>query len=319
MFTDSGRTLIILNPHAGSGRAGKVWGQIEPLLWKELGELTIAVTQRPQDVAEHLDKARAAGLTRVIAIGGDGTNHALINELVRLNNQDPDGPKMTFGNLPVGTGRDWARALGIPFSPVDAVKWIKSAHPTPLDVGRLRMIDAEGANAGQPKENYFLNIGSVGISGMISQQVNRLALRRPWTFYKASVESLLRYRPPKMIIKLDGKVWYEGRTYIVAVANGRLFGRGMLIAPEAKYDDGLFDVILVEGMPRLEAIRAMNTIYTGDHLKRKDVHSARAKSVEIQSDTLPIGFELDGESGSSGTLTFDILPQALSVMASMRA
>src|SRR5260221_3619784 len=127
MFTNSGRTLIILNPHAGSGRAGKVWAQIEPLLWKELGELVVAVTQHPKDVAEHLYKARAAGLTRVIAIGGDGTNHVLINELLQLNREDPNGAKMTFGSIPIGTGRDWARALGIPFSPEEAVKWIKSA------------------------------------------------------------------------------------------------------------------------------------------------------------------------------------------------
>src|SRR5215471_1474594 len=100
-------TLIILNPHAGGGRAGKLWTQIEPMLWEELGELVVAVTQRPEEVAGHLDKAQAAGLTRVIAIGGDGTNHALINELVRLNKQYPAEPLITFGNLPLGTGQDW--------------------------------------------------------------------------------------------------------------------------------------------------------------------------------------------------------------------
>src|SRR5258706_11072891 len=152
-------TLIILNPHAGSGRAGKLWTEIEPLLWKELGELVVAVTQRPEDVAEHLDKARAAGLTRVIAIGGDGTNHALINALITLNREHPEGPKMTFGNLPLGTGRDWARTLGIPFKPADAVRWIKGAHPAPLDVGQSQI--------GSSSQN-FLNIASVGISGVIA-------------------------------------------------------------------------------------------------------------------------------------------------------
>src|SRR5947207_6621797 len=101
--TEPMTTLIILNPHAGSGRAGKLWTQIEPLLWKELGELVVAITERPQDVAQHLEKARDAGLTRVIAIGGDGTNHALVNELVRLNHRYPGEPPMTFGQLPIGT------------------------------------------------------------------------------------------------------------------------------------------------------------------------------------------------------------------------
>jgi len=85
------KTLIILNPHAGSGRAGRLWSKIEPLLWQELGELVVAVTQRPEEIAPHLESARAAGLTRVIAIGGDGTNHSLVNELVRLNQRQQPG------------------------------------------------------------------------------------------------------------------------------------------------------------------------------------------------------------------------------------
>src|SRR5260221_10180808 len=92
------KTLIILNPHAGSGRAGRLWSEIEPLLWQELGELVVAVTEHPDEVAQHLEKARSAGLTRVIAIGGDGTNYALINELIRLNKKYPGEPPMTFGN-----------------------------------------------------------------------------------------------------------------------------------------------------------------------------------------------------------------------------
>src|SRR5438270_13408236 len=104
-------SLIILNPHAGSGRAGKLWSQIEPLLWQELGELVVAVTERPEDVAVHHDKARAAGLTQVIAIGGDGTNHVLVNEILRLHRENPGGPPMTFGRVPNGTVPDCALTL----------------------------------------------------------------------------------------------------------------------------------------------------------------------------------------------------------------
>src|SRR5579864_793921 len=101
------KTLVILNPHAGSGRAGRLWTRIEPLLWYALGVLGVAITQHPEEVALHLDKARAAGLTRVMAIGGDGTNHALVNSLMRLNELEPTAPRMTFGCLPIGTGHDW--------------------------------------------------------------------------------------------------------------------------------------------------------------------------------------------------------------------
>src|SRR5579871_422268 len=105
------KTLIILNPHAGSGRAGRLWSKIQQPLEDALGDLEVARTERPEDVARYVDKAHDDGLTRVIAIGGDGTNHALINELVRLYRRYPDDPPMTFGQLPIGTGQDWARAM----------------------------------------------------------------------------------------------------------------------------------------------------------------------------------------------------------------
>ena len=300
------KTLIILNPHAGSGRAGKLWSKIEPLLWKELGELVIAVTQRPDEIAPHLESARAAGLTRVIAIGGDGTNHTLINELVRLNQRHPGEPLMTFGSLPIGTGQDWARSLGVPLTPEQAVYWIKSAHPAPLDVGRL--VGTEG------EDRHFLNIASVGIGGLVSARINRLAKRRPWTFYRMTLEGLLTYRPQQVTVKLDGKPWYEGKVYAVAVANGQTFGHGMRIAPYAVYDDNLFDIVLIEGMPRLEAAMALNTVYSGAHLKRADVHSARAHTVEIDGNNGPLPIELDGEADQGKALRFEEISGALSML-----
>ena len=99
------KTLIILNPHAGSGRAGRVWKELEPLLWEQLGELVVAVTQRTEEVAEHLDKAHASGLTRVISIGGDGTNHTLVNALADLNERYPDGQQMIYPSALAVIGR----------------------------------------------------------------------------------------------------------------------------------------------------------------------------------------------------------------------
>ncbi len=306
--TSGGKTLIILNPHAGGGRAGRLWSKIEPLLWRELGNLVVAMTQRPEEVAEHLDKARASGLTRVIAIGGDGTQHALVNELIKLNRQYPEEPLMTFGNLPIGTGRDWARTLGIPFRPADAVEWIKAAHPALIDVGVLR------TGLATPDRN-FLNIASAGISGEIDAHVNRLLVRRPWTFYQATVQALLRYRPPRVKVRLDGKNWYDGPAYIVAVANGQSFGHGMRVAPNARYDDGLFDVVLVEGMPRARILRALNTVYSGAHIYRGDVHVSQARQVEVEhAGGEPLPLDLDGEAAQVGRVRFEVLQAALSVL-----
>ncbi len=305
------KTLVILNPHAGSGKAGRLWRQIEPLLWDALGELAIAITQHPDEIAPHLDKARAAGLTRVIAIGGDGTNYEIINALMRLNQVDPAAPRMTFGCLPVGTGHDWARSLGIPNTPAAAVRWIAGAHAEPLDVGRIQFLDQEHSAA--PIERHFLNIASGGISGEIDRNVNRREHRYPWTFLAATVAGLLRYPPPAVRVKLDGQSWYDGRAYIVAVANGCSFGHGMRIAPDARFDDGLFDVVLVEGMPRVRILAALGTVYSGAHVKRGDVHIQRARTVEIDSDQ-PLSLDLDGEAAAGTSIRFELLPRALDVL-----
>jgi YegS/Rv2252/BmrU family lipid kinase len=291
------KTLIILNPHAASGRAGIIWKELEPLLWQRLGELVVAITQKPEEVATHLDKAQASGLNRVIAIGGDGTNHALINALADLNARNPGGTPMIYGNLPVGTGRDWARGTGVPYDNIRAAAdWIASAEPKPVDIGKL---DYDGHT------RYFLNIASAGISGAVAERVNRVPVRRAWTFTQATVQTMLRYRPQRLNITLDGKAWYDGKSYLLAVANGTTFGRGMRIAPQAKPNDGLFDVVLVKGMSRPRILLAFEMVYRAAHLDHPKVQWERAREVRIEgSETL--SFELDGETFYGRTLAFSL-------------
>lgn len=300
------KTLIILNPHAAGGRAGQMWSRLEPILWDTLGELVVAVTQHPGEVAQHLDKAYAAGLTRVISIGGDGTNHALVNALAALNDQHPDGPKMVYGNLPLGTGRDWARTIGTPRGDVAAAaRWIAGAAPRPTDIGLLTHDDAR---------EHFLNIASVGISGDIAERVNR-AQRRPWTFLVATVRGLIEHDPLPMQIALDGQPWFDGRAYLVAVANGTTFARGMKIAPQAQVRDGLFDVVLVKGASRASILAALYQVYLGRHLTHPAVRFARARQVDVSSEGREIGLELDGEHAAGRELSFEVRPGMLPLLA----
>lgn len=300
------KTLIILNPHAGSGRAGRVWTEIEPLLWDTLGELLVAVTQHPEEVAQHLDKAYAAGITRVVSIGGDGTNHALVNALADLNERYPDGPKMVYGNLPIGSGRDWARHKGIPFDLKQAAQWIAEAQPRPTDVGLL---------AFDGKQEHFLNIASAGLSGEVDQRVNAVRKRMPWTFLKATVTSILSHQPQLMQVTLDNQPWYDGAAYLVAVANGSTFGHGMKIAPHAQTDDGLFEVVLVEGVSRPRILAALYRVYDGSHLTHPAVRYARAGSVQIQGAKGAVGLDLDGEHAAGRDLAFSIRPGLLHILS----
>jgi len=309
----AGRTLIVLNPHAGGGRAGRLWTEIEPLLWRELGELVIAVTQRAADVAEHLDKAYAAGVRRVVSVGGDGTNHALVNALATLRAQGGAAfEPIEYGILPIGTGRDWARGSGLPLHSLqEAARWIARARPRPIDLGLMTLAGAPDAPV---LREHFLNIASVGLSGAVTQYVNSRRARRPWTFLEATVVTLLRMQPPTVQMRIDDQDWYEGRAFLVAVANGTTFGHGMRIAPEANVADGLFDVVLVKEAPLASILMALRRVYDGSHVTHPAVRIARARTVSIRGIGSSLGAELDGEPASGRELTFSIQPGALQML-----
>jgi diacylglycerol kinase (ATP) len=299
------KTLIVLNPHAGSGRAGKLWTQIEPILWEKLGELVLAVTQRPEEVAYHLDKAYASGLTRVISIGGDGTNHALVNAIAELSEQHPAGPPIIYGMLPMGTGQDWARSAGIPLDNIEAAaEWVANAQPQPTDIGLLKF---------DSRREHFLNIASAGLGGEVDKRVNRASKRRPWTFLAATVSAILTYRPQRLQIQLDGQDWYDGKALLVAVANGTTFGHGMKIAPHAKTDDGMFDVILVENASKLETLMTLRRVYDGSHLTHPAVQYRKASHIRVLS-SAPLSLDLDGEYASAEQLDFQVRPGLLQLL-----
>lgn len=300
------KTLIVLNPRAGGGRAGRIWRELEPLLWELLGELVVAVTQHPEDVAAHLEHAYASGLTRIISIGGDGTNHVLINALAALNERHPEGPRMVYGNLPIGTGRDWARGTDIPTDSYrHAAEWIARAEPKSVDLG---LLEYDG------KPEYFLNIASTGLGGQVVLRVNNAQSRHPWTFLQSTVTTLLRYKPQPIQVTLDGKPWYDDRAYTLVVANGTTFGHGMKIAPNAKHDDGLFDVLVIDAVSRVRVLAALKRVYDGSHLTHTAVHFARAAQVQVHCPTGKVDMELDGEYAAGRELLFSVRPSALQML-----
>jgi YegS/Rv2252/BmrU family lipid kinase len=301
------KTLIIINPNAAGGQAGAVFKKIEDRLAKVLGEFIVAVTQNPEELADHLDTAAAAHITRLIAIGGDGTNHAVINALAKRPDLD-----LTFGSLPVGTGRDWARSLGIPSDPEAAVEWLARGQAVPCDFGKVEYMDTR--QEGKKASRTFLNIASAGVSGEVDARVNRSRRRTSLTFLRATIATLFQYRPQRITVNCDGKTFYSGSSYLVAVANGRCFGRGMWVAPQALINDGKFDVVLVEGMPRLRILAALRTVFNGQHLKRDDVHHLRASEVDVHSESGPLSIDLDGEEAQGQDLHFTVQPGAIKVL-----
>ena len=301
------RTLIIVNPHSAGGRSQRVYKKIEGRLSDAFGELLIAVTQSPQEVAGHLDSAVKAGVSRLITIGGDGTNHVVLNALA----ERPD-LRVAFGSIPLGTGHDWSRSLGVPERPHEAVDWLAHARPVPCDLGKIEYLDRQTGE--KTSQRIFLNIASAGVSGEVDHRVNRARRRSSLTFLRATIATLMKYKPQRVSIFCDDKEFYIGSCYLVAVANGQYFGRGMWIAPNALINDGMFDVIMVEGMPRLRILLAFKSVYSGTHLERKDVKHTRAASVLVRSEDRPLKLDFDGEEALGQELRFSVMPGAVNIL-----
>ncbi|MBZ0306575.1 MAG: hypothetical protein K8I82_10955, partial [Anaerolineae bacterium] len=161
---------------------------------------------------------------------------------------------------------------------------------------------------------HFLNIASVGISGEVDYEVNRVKNRRPWTYKLAAIKAMLHYTPPVMTVKVDGKEWYKGRSWLVVVANGIYFGKGMAIAPQARVDDGMFEVVLVKEASRMRVLRAFNTVYSGKHLQLEEVQFTRGRQVEVISSGPALPLDLDGEHEMAREFHFEIKPGALQML-----
>jgi len=291
-------TLVILNPYAGGGRARQLWRELEPVMQNTFPDMLGVVTETPNAIPDVLQQAVGRNVRTVIAVGGDGTTHAVVNQLVAL------APDVAFGQIPIGTGQDLARALGIPTNPIEAVRWLATQSTHPIDLGQITLDD---------NPHYFLNIASAGVSGEVDRRMEH-APRYPWTFWATTVQSFLTYTPSPVQVWIDDEEWYNGRIWLAVAANGSTFGRGMKIAPDASVQDGQLDFLLVKDVSRLTAVRAFNTVYRGKHLQRPEVIFKRGQTMRLVSQDGMLPMDLDGEVAYAHTVEIRIIPQAIQML-----
>ncbi len=291
------QTLVLVNSAAGGGRAGRFWERLR-LQAERLASFRVVTPAGAEESRRAVRDALAAGCERVVAVGGDGTVHLVANALLAT------GAAATLGIVPAGTGSDLARALSIPREPAEALRRALLGPPLRMDAGRC-----EGEAGGF----FFINIASAGIGGLVDETVNAIPRRGRTAFLRATLAALRRYRCVPVRVAADGETWYEGPLFLLAVANGTTFGKGMRVTPLARPDDGLFDLVLVGEVAGWELIRRLPQLYLGRHLGAPPVHYRQAREVRLEPlAPLPV-FDVDGETYPSGPATFTLLPGALSV------
>ncbi|MFI5142631.1 MAG: diacylglycerol/lipid kinase family protein [Thermoanaerobaculales bacterium] len=298
-------TLVLVNPVAGGGRAGRFWERLRPVA-EALARIEVVVPAGPAAARAAVEAAAASGYRRVVAVGGDGTAHLAASALLACD----AAAEVTLGIVPAGTGSDLARALAIPRDPRRALERALLGAPAALDAGRC-----DGPAGGF----WFVNIASAGIGGMVDEAVNAMPRRGRTAFLRATFAALRRYRNVPVRVWLDGEAWYEGPLFLLAVANGTTFGKGMRVAPHARLDDGVFDVVLVGKVSGWELILRLPQVYLGRHLHARPVRYRQAREVRFEPLAPLPAFDVDGETYPSGEVTFRIAPGALRVADGAKA
>lgn len=291
------RVCFIVNPTAGHGRALKTWKRIEPLV-ASLGEYGVKFTERPRHGEELARQAAAEGYDRVVALGGDGTLNEVGNGLM--------GTKSALAVVPVGTGNDWVRTVGIPRDAEAAVRIVFGGRCVPMDVGL-----AVGYR-------YFFNIAGIGFDAEVSRQVNDYgpvlkAVGGTLPSLLAIVGTLFRFMGAPVKVQVDEETLEVPRMLLMAVGIARYYGGGMDILPDAVIDDGQFDLAWGFDLGRRELVNLVGKIYKGGHVGHPKVRFARAKRVTATS-TQRVAFHLDGDVAGNLPVTFELLPGALDVI-----
>jgi YegS/Rv2252/BmrU family lipid kinase len=214
-----------------------------------------------------------------------------------------------LATIPLGTGMDFGRTYGIPTKFDDAVRVALDGETRTIDAGRVRY----RTWAGDEAERWFANVGSVGMSGAVAQRANGMskALGGKVTFFYALTRVFLEWQNSEVTVRLD-EGERRGRMHDVVVANGVWHGGGMKLAPDARPDDGAFDVVLIGDVSKVDFLTTAPKIYKGKHVRHPKVEVLRSARVEVDApEVLPI--EVEGEQVGTTPAIFELVPGALQV------
>jgi YegS/Rv2252/BmrU family lipid kinase len=270
--------LVIANPRAGAGRAAGVAKQVDQKLRQRGHAATVTFTKGPLDAARISRQACQDGVRTLVVVGGDGTLNEVSQCYIDAEGNRIAGPQLAL--VPAGTGGDFRRTIGLDADLDAALERLETGATSALDLGVVEYVHATG----ERRCRAFLNIASCGISG----QVDELSHRSPkWmggkaTYALGTIKAAIAYRNIPVEVTVDGATCHRGKVFLVAIANGRFFGGGMKVAPDADPQDGWFEVVVIKALSMLQLAWLFPRAYAGTHLCSPLVHVRRARSVRIE-------------------------------------
>jgi len=291
--------LVIVNPSAGRGRAARVRDAVESY-WRRQGvtaEFCNAASR--EEVRRRSTQAAAAGYSCVIALGGDGTAHDVINGAA--------GTRSVVGILPAGGGNDLARALGLPLDPLEAAHALLHAPTRHIDL--LRITLATGRTC------LYAGAGGAGIDAEAARLGNTRFRRIPGVarYVAAAIAAFHESRPLEVTVQADGATRHF-RALLVAVANSPSYGSGVTIAPEARIDDGWMDLAIVAPLDWSHVLDGLLLALRHGDIRWPEMQRLRARKLRLETDR-PAIFHGDGEVLGETPVEIEVLPAAIEVLA----
>jgi len=304
------RTLVVVNPRSRGGATQRQFASLEPRLRDCLGGFEVEWTRAPRDAERIAREGVRAGIERIVVAGGDGTTSEVVSGLLSAEL----GSYAEVAPLPLGTGGDMLRTLEIPRQLDRALEGIAAGYSRKVDAGRVRYTDRDG----RQRTAHFLNVTSFGVSGLITELVNRAtkAFGGRVSFLLGTLRGITRYQPEEVRIRVQGELVHDGPLVLGTAANGRFFGGGMHVAPRAEPEDGLFDVVVIPGFSKARLLRELPRIYRGTHLEVPEVSLHRGQRIEAEAAPGRVWVEIDGEPLGTLPASIEVLPAAISVLGS---
>lgn len=304
------RTCAIVNPVAGNGRVRRLWPRLLPRLLDTTASLSVRWTTGPGSATTLTRHALNDGFERIVAVGGDGTLHEVVNGFFEA--QAPVAPSAVLAFIACGSGSDFRRTLGAPTG-ADALQQLRSPRIHSLDLLRIQYTTEHGRQA----HRYAINIASAGLSGTVVRRYSRGLFPVPprLRYLLSALRALATSRPVPVRLTLDDELLGTPHIRLVAAANGHTFAAGLPIAPTATPRDGLFDVTVLHDVPVLSLLRHVHRFYLGTHPSLDGVSTHRGRHLRIHpiNDDRPVWGEADGEALGKLPITVELVPQALRV------
>jgi len=312
------RPLLVVNPRSGRGHTGRTFASMRRTIESELGEVDVAMTTHPGHGIELAREGARAGHRLVVAVGGDGTIHEVVNGLIESGLEGD--ARARLGIIGQGTGGDFRRTLGIEHRLDHYLDAIARGGERAIDVGKLRY----RAHDGETRERYFVNILSAGMGGLVDRYVADTPrfISGKAAYFLGSLRALVNIRPGRVRVQssLAGEKGERTlETLMLAICNGRYFGSGMHVAPMAALDDGVFEIVTFGGRSKLVFAASSRKVYDASHLSEKGVTHFRCDHIalELENEDAERTFllDVDGEPLGGLPLEVELLPAAVLVRA----